>query len=176
MCKQLGNHHRRQAQLGRGWNLVERSVLSRGGVDQRRELIDLQKRTLGLGNVDTHTFPTRVVAFDVLVFDRVLQDRRKRVDGLTDRTGRKRHDRLLVRRAGASAVVSPAASRRWPLRARGCSREDASFARADRLDGLFSKDLRALGYAADSDATALRQAGADVFKSMEELPAALGLS
>ena len=36
--------------------------------------------------------------------------------------------------------------------------------------------MRALGYAADSDATALQQAGAEVFESMEELPAALGLS
>jgi hypothetical protein len=36
--------------------------------------------------------------------------------------------------------------------------------------------MRALGYAADSDATALRQAGAEVFESMEQLPAALGLS
>jgi HAD superfamily hydrolase (TIGR01509 family) len=35
--------------------------------------------------------------------------------------------------------------------------------------------MRAFGYAADSDATALRRAGAEVFESMEELPAALGL-
>jgi HAD superfamily hydrolase (TIGR01509 family) len=35
--------------------------------------------------------------------------------------------------------------------------------------------MRALGYVADSDATALRRAGAEVFASMEELPAALGL-
>ncbi len=36
--------------------------------------------------------------------------------------------------------------------------------------------MRALGYAADSDATALRRAGAEVFESMEELPALLRLS
>jgi HAD superfamily hydrolase (TIGR01509 family) len=35
--------------------------------------------------------------------------------------------------------------------------------------------MRAFGYAADSDATALRRAGAEVFKSMEELPVLLGL-
>jgi len=35
--------------------------------------------------------------------------------------------------------------------------------------------MRALGYAADSDEAALRQAGAEVFESMEEMPAALGL-
>lgn len=36
--------------------------------------------------------------------------------------------------------------------------------------------MRALGYAADSDTAALRQAGAEVFESMEDLPAVLGLS
>jgi len=35
--------------------------------------------------------------------------------------------------------------------------------------------MRVLGYAADSDATALRQAGAEVFESMEELAGVLGL-
>jgi beta-phosphoglucomutase-like phosphatase (HAD superfamily) len=34
--------------------------------------------------------------------------------------------------------------------------------------------MRALGYAADSDATALREAGAEVFEAMEELPGVLG--
>jgi HAD superfamily hydrolase (TIGR01509 family) len=39
-----------------------------------------------------------------------------------------------------------------------------------------SAGMRAFGYAADSDPTTLRQAGAEVFMSMEELPAAaLGL-
>ena len=36
--------------------------------------------------------------------------------------------------------------------------------------------MRALGYAADSDATALQRAGVEVFESMEQLPATLGLS
>jgi HAD superfamily hydrolase (TIGR01509 family) len=36
-------------------------------------------------------------------------------------------------------------------------------------------EMRAFGYAADSDATALRRTGAEVFESMEELPAVLGL-
>jgi HAD superfamily hydrolase (TIGR01509 family) len=35
--------------------------------------------------------------------------------------------------------------------------------------------MRVLGYAADSDATALREAGAEVFGAMEELPGLLGL-
>ena len=35
--------------------------------------------------------------------------------------------------------------------------------------------MRVLGYAADSDAAALRQAGAEVFGAMEELPGLLGL-
>jgi HAD superfamily hydrolase (TIGR01509 family) len=36
--------------------------------------------------------------------------------------------------------------------------------------------MRVFGYSADSDPTALRQAGAEVFESMEELPGLLGLS
>jgi HAD superfamily hydrolase (TIGR01509 family) len=39
-----------------------------------------------------------------------------------------------------------------------------------------SAGMRVLGYTADSDELALRQAGADVFRSMEELPGLLGLS
>jgi HAD superfamily hydrolase (TIGR01509 family) len=35
--------------------------------------------------------------------------------------------------------------------------------------------MRALGYAADSDAAALREAGAEVFGAMEELPGVLGV-
>jgi beta-phosphoglucomutase-like phosphatase (HAD superfamily) len=35
--------------------------------------------------------------------------------------------------------------------------------------------MRAFGYAADSDAAALRQAGAEIFGSMEELPGLLGV-
>jgi hypothetical protein len=35
--------------------------------------------------------------------------------------------------------------------------------------------MRVLGYAADSDAAALRQAGAEVFGAMEELPVLLGV-
>jgi HAD superfamily hydrolase (TIGR01509 family) len=35
--------------------------------------------------------------------------------------------------------------------------------------------MRVLGYAADSDATALREAGAEVFGAMEELPGLLGI-
>ena len=38
-----------------------------------------------------------------------------------------------------------------------------------------SAGMRVLGYAADSDAAALRRAGAEVFMSMEELPGLLGL-
>jgi HAD superfamily hydrolase (TIGR01509 family) len=38
-----------------------------------------------------------------------------------------------------------------------------------------SAGMRALGYVVDSDETALHQAGAEVFKSMEELPGLLGL-
>jgi beta-phosphoglucomutase-like phosphatase (HAD superfamily) len=36
--------------------------------------------------------------------------------------------------------------------------------------------MRALGYSADSDEAALRRAGAESFKSMDELPALLGLA
>lgn len=36
-------------------------------------------------------------------------------------------------------------------------------------------DMRILGYAADSDPAALREAGAEVFEAMEELPGLLGL-
>jgi HAD superfamily hydrolase (TIGR01509 family) len=39
-----------------------------------------------------------------------------------------------------------------------------------------SAGMRALGYAADSDETALQHAGAELVRSMHELPAALGLS
>jgi hypothetical protein len=35
--------------------------------------------------------------------------------------------------------------------------------------------MRALGYAADSDAAALRQAGAEVFEAMKELAGVLGV-
>jgi beta-phosphoglucomutase-like phosphatase (HAD superfamily) len=35
--------------------------------------------------------------------------------------------------------------------------------------------MRVLGYAADSDAAALRQAGAEVFGAMKELPGLLGV-
>jgi len=38
-----------------------------------------------------------------------------------------------------------------------------------------SAGMRVLGYAADSDASALRRAGAEVFMAMEELPGLLGL-
>jgi len=38
-----------------------------------------------------------------------------------------------------------------------------------------SARMRALGYAADSDETALRQAGAEVLHSLAELPALLGI-
>lgn len=38
-----------------------------------------------------------------------------------------------------------------------------------------SADMRVLGYTADSDAQALREAGAEVFSSMEEVPGLLGL-
>jgi HAD superfamily hydrolase (TIGR01509 family) len=43
------------------------------------------------------------------------------------------------------------------------------------VKGAVSAGMRALGYAADSDETALREAGAEVFRSMDELPALLGL-
>jgi beta-phosphoglucomutase-like phosphatase (HAD superfamily) len=36
--------------------------------------------------------------------------------------------------------------------------------------------MRAFGYAADSDATALRRAGAQTLMALDELPAVLGLS
>ncbi|MGH2904498.1 MAG: HAD family hydrolase, partial [Solirubrobacteraceae bacterium] len=39
-----------------------------------------------------------------------------------------------------------------------------------------SAGMRAIGYAADSDELALRQAGAEILQSMEDLPALLGLS
>jgi hypothetical protein len=38
-----------------------------------------------------------------------------------------------------------------------------------------SAGMRVLGYAADSDASALRRAGAEVFMAMEKLPEVLGL-
>jgi len=38
-----------------------------------------------------------------------------------------------------------------------------------------SAGMRAFGYAVDSDATALREAGAEVFESMEDLPGLLGV-
>jgi HAD superfamily hydrolase (TIGR01509 family) len=43
------------------------------------------------------------------------------------------------------------------------------------VKGAVSAGMRALGYAADGDETALREAGAEVFRSMDELPALLGL-
>jgi HAD superfamily hydrolase (TIGR01509 family) len=43
------------------------------------------------------------------------------------------------------------------------------------ITAAVSAGMHAFGYVADSDATALRRAGAVVFESMEELPAALGL-
>jgi beta-phosphoglucomutase-like phosphatase (HAD superfamily) len=52
------------------------------------------------------------------------------------------------------------------------------FLRADTPSGVtaaVSAGMRALGYVVDSDETALHQAGAEVFKSMEELPGLLGL-
>ena len=44
------------------------------------------------------------------------------------------------------------------------------------VTGAVAAGMRALGYAADSDAATLREAGAEVFESMEELPGLLGLS
>jgi len=43
------------------------------------------------------------------------------------------------------------------------------------VTGAVSAGMRALGYAADSDEQALREAGAEVFRSMDQLPALLGL-
>jgi HAD superfamily hydrolase (TIGR01509 family) len=43
------------------------------------------------------------------------------------------------------------------------------------ITAAVSAGMRALGYAADSDEAALRQAGAEVVRSLEELPALLGI-
>lgn len=47
---------------------------------------------------------------------------------------------------------------------------------ASGVTAAVSARMRALGYVADSDEAALRQAGAEVLRSLEELPALLGLS
>ncbi len=43
------------------------------------------------------------------------------------------------------------------------------------VEAAVAAEMRVLGYAADSDETALRSAGAETFHSMDELPALLGL-
>jgi beta-phosphoglucomutase-like phosphatase (HAD superfamily) len=49
--------------------------------------------------------------------------------------------------------------------------EDSSFG----VTAAVAADMRAIGYAADSDEQALRRAGAEIFLSLQELPGALVL-
>jgi beta-phosphoglucomutase-like phosphatase (HAD superfamily) len=46
---------------------------------------------------------------------------------------------------------------------------------ASGVTAAVAAGMRALGYVADSDEGALRRAGAEVLRSLEELPALLGL-
>jgi hypothetical protein len=76
--------------------LAQGDVLLARCVDQRRQLVHLQERPFGLGDMDTHALPARRVVVDVAVLDRVVEDRGELVDHLADRGRRERHHALIV--------------------------------------------------------------------------------
>ena len=85
-----------EALVDRGDGLGERDVLLCGRVDHRGQLVHLQERPLGLGDVDAHALAAGGVVVDVAVLDRVVEDRGELVDHLPDRARGQRHHGLLV--------------------------------------------------------------------------------
>ncbi|HSZ13082.1 MAG TPA: hypothetical protein VK790_03500 [Solirubrobacteraceae bacterium] len=85
-----------EPELDRSDVLGERDVLLGRRVDQRGELVHLEERPLGLGDMDAHALPARGVVVDVAVLDRVVEDRGEPVEHFADRARRQRHHALLV--------------------------------------------------------------------------------
>ena len=75
-----------------GGSYVEWCVLAGRGVQECGQLVHFQERAFGLGDPDAHPFAARVVVIDLAVFDRVVEDRRKRGDQLAQRRLPQGHD------------------------------------------------------------------------------------
>ena len=74
-----------------GWpelagDVGEGAVLVAGDVEKRGKLVHLQKAAVGLGDVDLHPPAASGVVVDEAVLDRLIEDRRQRVDQLAQRT------------------------------------------------------------------------------------------
>ncbi|HKG04753.1 MAG TPA: hypothetical protein VKB03_16395 [Conexibacter sp.] len=83
---------RGRAELRERWCIRQWRVLRGRGVQQRCQLVHLKERALRLRDAHAHALPASRVVLDVAVLDRVIEDRRERVDQLADR-GRRERDR-----------------------------------------------------------------------------------